>query len=192
MRGLLRRAAEAGVQVVGVREPGGTPLAEEARRLAFDPALEAAPGAELFLMLAARADLVSRVIRPALAAGKVVFSDRFELSTEAYQVAGRGLPRDEVLRANRLATGGLSPDLTIVLDIPVSVGRDRQARASKNPDRMEQEPDGLHERVRRAFRDAGGPSVVHLDATVRTEEVEAAAWGLLQARFAETFRPGTG
>ena len=112
-----------GVQVLPVREPGGTPVAEAARKVALRSRHELSPAAELFLILAARADLVARVIRPALDAGQVVIADRFDLSTRAYQVAGRGLPAGEVDAALRLATGGLVPDLTLVLDVPVDVGR---------------------------------------------------------------------
>lgn len=184
---LARRLGAEGLDPLVVREPGGTPLAEEARRLAFDPALGASPGAELFLILAARADLVDRVIRPALAAGRFVLSDRFDLSTEAYQVAGRGLPRDEVLHANRIATGGLKPDLTIVLDVPLAVGRGRQTSAAKPQDRMEREGDPLHERVRDAFARAAGVGVFHIDADRPPEAVESDAWDLLQRRFRETF-----
>jgi dTMP kinase len=189
---LVRRCAAAGVAVVNVREPGGTPLAEAARRLAFDPQLDAAPAAELFLMLAARADLVAKVIRPALGQGRLVLSDRFDLSTVAYQISARGLPEGDVRRANRVATGGLTPDLTIVLDVPVEVGRDRQRRAAKTLDRMEREGAELHQRVREAFRSAAGPQVVHVDATGGPDEVESAVWRLLQARFPETFRSGAG
>ncbi|MSR05776.1 MAG: dTMP kinase [Gemmatimonadetes bacterium] len=189
---LAGRLRAEGLDPLVVREPGGTPLAEEARRLAFDPALGASPGAELFLVLAARADLVHRVIRPALGVGRFVLSDRFDLSTEAYQVAGRGLPRDEVFYANRIATGGLRPDLTIVLDIPLSVGRGRQVRAAKKQDRMEREGDALHERVREAFARANGDGLFHLDADRPAEEVESDAWALLRTRFGETFPRRTG
>ena len=184
---LAGRLKRRGVDPVVVREPGGTPLAEEARRLAFDPPFAASPAAELFLMLAARADLVAKIIRPALDAGRLVLSDRFDLSTEAYQIAGRALPRDEVLYANRIATGGLKPDLTIVLDVPVSVGRARQAQARKDLDRMERESDPLHERVRTAFAKASGPGVFHLDAGRPPEAVESDAWALFEKRFGETF-----
>src|SRR5256886_8118858 len=81
------------------------------------------PVAELFLFLAARADLVQRVIRPALEAGQVVVADRFDLSTIAYQVAGGGLPAEDVAHAIRLATGGLVPDVPLLLDLPVEGGR---------------------------------------------------------------------
>ncbi len=88
-RRLGDRLRSAGFEVVEVREPGGTPVAEAARAAVLDASLDASPLAELFLILAARADLVSRVIRPALAEAKVVVADRYDLSTRAYQVAGR-------------------------------------------------------------------------------------------------------
>lgn len=113
----------------------------------------------------------------------MVVSDRFALSTEAYQVAGRGLPRDAVLAANRLATGGLVPDLTLVLDVTTDVGRGRHAAAGKAPDRLEQADPAYHERVRAAFRAAVGPGVVHLDGGRPPEQVEEAAWRVVQSRL---------
>jgi dTMP kinase len=140
-----------------------------------------APASELFLMLAARADLVERVIRPALDAGHVVLADRFDLSTMAYQVAGGGLPREAVEAANRLATGGgggggLGPDMTLVLDVPVEVGRARQRHARKIQDRFERQDDTFHERVLQAYREARGPGVVHIDASQSKQAVQDAAW----------------
>lgn len=184
VEGLAGRLREAGHRVLEVREPGGTETAEAARALVLDPDKQWSPAAELFLILAARAELVQQVIGPHLdEGGWVVLSDRFELSTEAYQIAGRGLPREEVLAANRLATGGLGPDLTLVLDIPPEIGRERQAAQGKSPDRMEQEDAALHDRVARAFREAGGLGVVHLDATVPAERLESDAWEVLSARL---------
>jgi dTMP kinase len=151
----------------------------------LDPDLSWTDRAELFLVLAARAELVERVIRPALErdGNVVVISDRFDLSTEAYQVVGRGLDRDAVSAANRLATGGLKPDLTLVLDVPVETGKRRQTEQGKEPDRMEQADAGLHDKVAAAFRAARGPGVVHLDATRPADEVEAAAWDIVSARL---------
>lgn len=187
LRRLMRRLADAGAgEVVDVREPGGTPLAEAARGLVLDPMLDASPAAELFLLLAARADLVAGVIRPALARGAVVLSDRFDLSTLAYQVAGRGLPEDAVRTANRIATGGLAPDLTLVLDVPPAVGRARQRSAGKTPDRMEGAAEEMHERVGRAFAAARGRGVVHVDATGTPDQVAEAAWDAVRTRLAET------
>lgn len=182
---LAGRITAAGHEVVQVREPGGTPLAEAARRAFLDPALDAAPLAEVFLLLAARADLVAKVIRPALAAGAVVLCDRFDLSTEAYQIAGRGLDAERVRAANHLATGGLRPDLTLVLDVPAEVGRARQEAEGKVPDRLEQADLAFHERVAGAFRRAAGPGIAHLDGTGRPGVVEAAAWEIVGPHLAK-------
>jgi dTMP kinase len=181
VRALGARLLAEGQAVLTVREPGGTPVAEAARKVALRSRHDISPVAELFLILAARADLVARVIRPALEAGQIVLADRFDLSTRAYQVAGRGLAVDDVDAALRLATGGLVPDLTLVLDVPVELGRERQRRARKVQDRFEREDDAFHERVRAAYRAATGPSVVHLDATPSRPTVLAAAWRELQA-----------
>ena len=188
VRALGARLLADGMQVLPVREPGGTPVAEAARKVALRSRHEISPTAELFLILAARADLVARVIRPALEAGQIVLADRFDLSTRAYQVAGRGLPADDVDAALRLATGGLVPDLTLVLDIPVETGRERQRRARKVQDRFEREDDAFHERVRDAYRLAAGPGVVHLDATPSKPTVLEAAWRELQALTALSTR----
>jgi len=171
----VRLTAE-GLPVVTVRQPGGTPVAEAARKVALRFPHEMSPAAELFLFLAARADLVFRVIRPALEAGRVVVADRFDLSTLAYQVAGAGLPADDVARAIRLATGGLVPGLTVVLDVPVDVGRARQRAARKVQDRIERQDDAFHRRVLDAYRRATGPGVVHIDATQSKKAVQDAAW----------------
>jgi len=189
---LAARLREAGRAVLVAREPGGTPLAEEARRLVLDPALEPGPAAELFLILVARADLVRRVIRPALEAGTTVIADRFDLSTMAYQVGGRGLPGGEVVAANRLATGGLEPHLVAVLDVPPEVGRARQAAAGKRRDRMEMAGEDFHSRVAAAFRAASGPSILHLAADRPADEVHEELWGVLAVRFPETFSQDAG
>jgi len=177
---LAARIRESGDAVLEVREPGGTPVAEAARKVVLDAKLDATPLAELFLILAARADLVAKVIRPALVAGKTVVGDRYELSTWAYQVEGRQLPNDAVMAANRLATGGLSPDLTLVLDAPIEVLGSRMAATGKAPDRIELAADEVRVRIVNAFRNAGGPGVVHLDATDSPDSVEAAAWSKLE------------
>ena len=177
-----------GRQVVTVREPGGTPVAEAARKLALKSRHDMALAAELFLVLAARADLVERVIRPALEVGQVVLADRFGLSTLAYQVAGRGLPRADVEAALRLATGGLTPDLTLVLDVPVALGRERQRKARKTQDRFEREDDAFHERVRDAYRTAAGSGIVHIDASRSKQAVQDAVWREAQAVTALSLR----
>lgn len=145
-----------GVTYTGVREPGGTALGNEIRRMLLDPAREIPPRAEALLFMASRAALVSEVIAPALARGETVLVDRFVLSTYAYQIAGRGLPEAEVRAANALATGGLVPDLTLLLDVPPA---DRLARRELRgaADRMEQAGADFHARVARAFAQFSSP-----------------------------------
>src|SRR5256886_14153220 len=157
VRALATRLLAEGRHVVTVREPGGTPVAEAARKIVLKFPHDMAPAVELFLFLTARADLVHRIIRPALDAGDVVVADRFELSTMAYQVAGGGLPAEEVTQAIRLATGSLVPDVTLVLDIPVEVGRERQPAARKVQDRFERQDDAFHRRGGGGGRPRPGP-----------------------------------
>lgn len=183
-RALSARLHAEGHPVLAVREPGGTPAAEAIRRVLLDPGDGLPPLSELFLFLAARADLVARVIRPALAAGRVVLADRFELSTEAYQCGGRGVELPLFRAANRAATGGLSPDLTLVLDLPADVGLARVQLAGKGLDRIESAGLEFHERVAAVFRRAGGPGIVHLDARQPADQVQAAAWQALRSRLA--------
>ncbi len=183
---LSARARAAGAQVVAVREPGGTTAAEAARAIVLDHAHAVGAEAELLLMLAARADLVRRVIGPALEAGSLVIADRFDLSTQAYQVAGRGLPADLVAAANRMATGGLVPHLTLVLDVPPGAGRTRQAAAGKTQDRLEAEDVDFHARVAAAYLAAAGPGVRHLNAELPPDRLAEAAWAELEQRWRQT------
>lgn len=150
----LRRLAEAlagaGCDVVSVREPGGTPFGDEIRRLLLDPGSDIEPAAEALLFMSSRAQVVRRMIEPALARGAVVLVDRFFLSTYAYQADARGLPLLDVRAANRLAVGDLVPDLTLLLQVPMADGMARAARRG-GPDRMEQSGDAFHDRVAAAF-----------------------------------------
>ena len=138
---------QAGLDPVVVREPGGTHAAEIARRALLDPDHPVGPVSELFFYLAARADLVQSLILPALEEGRVVLSDRFALTTEAYQMAGRGLPPEVVTPANRAAAHGLVPDLTLILDLAPEVGQNRQVAGGKRLDRLERESGEFHRRV---------------------------------------------
>ena len=149
-----RLAATIGAELT--REPGGSTVGERIRRLLLDPETEtggAAIGArtELMLALAARAQHVSERIRPALEAGVDVVVDRFSASTLAYQGYGRGLPVSEIRRACDLATGGLWPDLTILLHVPIEMGAARRAGAGSKPDRFESQGGAFHERVAEGF-----------------------------------------
>lgn len=176
---LGRRFHALGLDPLTVREPGGTPAAEALRLELLQDDRAWTPEAELLYMCTARADLVTKLIRPALAAGRVVVSDRFDLSTRVYQGAGRGVPAGQVDWVNRAATGGLVPDLTVVLDVPPEVGEARQLRQGKVRDRLDRETLEFRHRVRAAYRDAAGPGVVHLDATLSPEELATTVWSLL-------------
>jgi dTMP kinase len=189
---LVARLGEAGQEVVSVREPGGTPVGEGARRLLLhddavpDPAAET----ELFLFLAARGELVRKVIVPALAAGKVVVADRYDLSTMIYQGVGRGLDAAAVRAANALATGGLTPDLTLVVDLPEGVGAERQVSAGKQRDRLDRESDAFHARIAAAYLAVQGEAVRHLDGTASPEALADAAWAEVAGRL--RVYPGVG
>lgn len=142
-----------GHDVVRTREPGGTPLGERVRELVLDPAHgPVGPRAEALLFAAARAAHVEQLIRPALAAGRVVVCDRFADSSAAYQGAGRGLGVARVAELNAWATAGLVPDLTVLLDVRAGTGRARRGlRGDPAGDRLEAEPDAFHDTTRRAF-----------------------------------------
>ena len=147
------------------------------------------PESELFLILAARAAFVRDVVRPALEAGEVVVADRFALSTLAYQGYGRGLDLADVRHAVTLATGGLEPDLYVVLDVPVSLGAERQRHGGKRPDRIEGEGDAFLRRVRDGYVE-----LAEREAHVRMisgegapEEVHARIRRLLAAEMPEAF-----
>jgi dTMP kinase len=178
----------AGVKAVFTREPGGTALGEQIRRLLLEGG-DVPPRSELLLLLAARAALVDEVIRPALEAGQVVCADRYELSTLAYQGYGRDLALREVRALNAFATGGLRPDLTIVLDLPPVVGRERKESAAAGVDRIEREADTFHARVAEGYRTLAQnePAVVCIDASGAADAVEQAILDVLRQRFPETF-----
>ncbi|MGH7505128.1 MAG: dTMP kinase [Longimicrobiales bacterium] len=181
-----------GVAFLHTREPGGTPLGEEVRRLVLHGD-EMPARSELLLYLAARAALVERVIRPALAEGRVVIADRFGLSTLAYQGYGRDLPRQSVRAIHDFATGGLSPDLTIVLDVPVTVGVARR-EAGRAADRIERAGAGFHDRVAEAYRLLAKTEdgVETVDGTATAQAVHGSIVALLKTRFPETFGATTG
>lgn len=180
---LAERLQAAGHDPVTVREPGGTPAAEELRKVLLTLAGDVSGEQELLFMTAARADLVTRVIRPALALGRVVLSDRYDLSTMAYQGAGRGLPADQVAFVNHCATRGLRPDLTLVLDLSPELGAGRQLASGKTRDRLDREPLEFHRRVAARYLAERGPGIVHLDGTLAPLPLAESAWAaLLSAR----------
>jgi dTMP kinase len=169
------------VEPVLVREPGSTRAAEIARQALLDPEHPVGPLAELFLYLAARSDLVQTIIRPALEAGRVVLSDRFALSTEAYQMVGRGLDPALVRAGNRAATQGITPDLTLVLDLPPELGQARQIAAGKRQDRLDRESAEFHLRVVEFYLAVQGQGVRHLDGRLPPDQLLQAAWAEVRA-----------
>src|SRR5207253_4491439 len=167
---------------------GGTPVGEEVRQAVLHSG-DMPARSELFLYLAARAALVQEQIRPALEAGKVVVADRYTLSTLAYQGYGRGLPLEEVRRALDLATGGLEPDLTLVLDVPLSQSETRRRDAGKTKDRIERLGEEFHEKVRGAYRllTSEDRGIERIDGSATPEAVHAEILARLRACCSETF-----
>jgi len=152
LAGLQKHLVEQGVALVQTREPGGTPLGEAVRAIVLDAARrDMTAEAELLLMFASRAQLVRECIEPALAAGKWVLCDRFTDASYAYQGGGRGVPKERIALLEQWATEGLTPDLTLLLDLPVATGRARAAGRGE-ADRIENEADAFFERVRETYR----------------------------------------
>lgn len=176
-----------GDEALAVREPGGTAVGERVRELLKDPAVEIGPRAEALLFAAARAELVARVIRPALEAGRVVVSDRFLDSSLAYQGGARGLGVEEVARINEWATGGLVPDLTILLAIDPRAAAERAGER----DRFEDEGSALQEAVLATYERlaaaaperwrhvdaARAPEAVHSEVLAAVEEARSRVVG---------------
>jgi dTMP kinase len=169
-----------GDEAVAVREPGGTPTSERIRELLKDPSLTIGGRAEALLFAAARAELVEQVIRPALQDGKVVVSDRYIDSSLAYQGVARSLGVEDVAGVNEWATGGLKPDLTLLLALPPVAAAERAGEE----DRFEAEGAGLQERVRIAYEEIAGAEPERcriVDATQTPEEVHAEVLALVRA-----------
>lgn len=176
-----------GREVVLTREPGGTPRAEQLRRILLEHDDEPMPGAcELLLMFAARATHLENLVRPAIARGAWVLCDRFTDATYAYQGGGRGVPESRIAGLEELVQGGFQPDLTLLLDVAVDVGLARASARNghRGPDRFEKERLEFFERVRAAYlervhRHPGRIRVVDAGGTV--DEVERAVRRHLEA-----------
>jgi dTMP kinase len=176
-----------GVSVCLTREPGGSPGAEEIRRLL----VEGEPGrwdalTETLLLFAARADHLARTIRPALAEGRWVICDRFTDSTHAYQGAGREVDERAIAAIDATATGSFKPDLTFILDVPVEQGLSRAGDRKNAETRFERFDRGFHERLRDYFRAlaAREPNrCVLIDSTAPPDAVAAAMWEEVARRF---------
>ncbi|TCV97406.1 thymidylate kinase [Luteibacter rhizovicinus] len=183
LRELLRAH---GIDPLMTREPGGTPVGEAVRAVVLDASRsELCPEAELLLMFASRAQLVREVIAPALAAGRWVLCDRFTDASYAYQGGGRGQPVDRIAELENWAVAGVVPDITLLLDLPVSTGRARAAGRGE-ADRIEVEADAFFERIRDAYRAraAAEPGRFRLiDASATPDAVLAQAGAALAPLF---------
>lgn len=167
-----------GLEVTLLREPGGVPAAERLRALVKDPELTIGPRAEALVYAAARAQLVEEAVRPRLQAGEWVLLDRFVDSSLAYQGAGRGLGIEPVRELNRFATGGLTPDRTLLLSLDVGAALARTGARPGEPDRLELAGDAFFETVQRAYEQlaAAEPERIRvIDAGRGPDEVLAEA-----------------
>lgn len=178
---LLRRLRRRGIKALRTHEPGGTPLGQSLRRL-LKSGEPMTPVSELMLFEAARAQLVEQVIKPFLSQGGVVIADRFTSSTMAYQGYGRGLDRELIERLNREATGGLEPDLTVLLDLPVETALARKGGGAA--DTFDDAPVDFHRKIRRGYSalsaaDPGGWLV--LDGQRPPEELSRDIWARVQS-----------
>jgi dTMP kinase len=176
-----------GIKAVVTREPGGSPGAEQIRRLF----VEGEPGrwdalTETLLLFAARADHISRTIKPALSSGSWVISDRFTDSTYAYQGVGRGVDRETIRRIETISVADFRPNLTLVLDLPVSIGLERANARRSGENRFEGFDMAFHEKLRQAFVDIArrnGDRCVVLDAGGSEDEVAELIWRTVAKRF---------
>jgi dTMP kinase len=179
-----------GIAHVATREPGGTAVGEALRSLVLGRTdLDISPETELLVILAARAAFVRDVVRPALERGEVVLSDRYDLSTFAYQGWGRGLDLDAVRRMSAFATGGLRPRLYVVLDVSVREGAERQQRQGKESDRFEGEGEAFLSRVRDGYLALADsePGVRTVDGRGTADAVHQRIVELLRRELPETF-----
>lgn len=186
---LLARLRDDGREVLYTREPGGTPTGEAIRDiLQHDKAGEPiCDQAEVFLFAASRAQLVRNVILPALERGIIVVCDRFADSTTAYQGYGRGFPVDQMLAINAFAIDGAEPDVTLLLDVPVSLGFERisgrQRELFEESDRIEREARAFHERVRNGYLDLAQRwpgRFRRVDAAAEPDEVARSIWEIVR------------
>ena len=175
---LHRKLNRLNVPVILVNEPGSTPLGERLTRLLkWAQSTDIFPLTELMLFNASRAQLLHEVVRPALKVGKVVICDRYADSTIAYQGYGRKIDIDAIKNTNEIATRGLKPDLTILLDIPVSEGFAR--KTGQEPDRFEKETRAFHQRVRKGYLQLAAEEPQRwlvIDASLPKEKIKQIIW----------------
>jgi dTMP kinase len=180
--GLIKALALTGIEARLLREPGGVQTSEAVRSLVKNPELTVGARTEALLYAAARAQLVEEALRPALERGEWVLLDRFVDSSLAYQGAGRGLGIEAVRELNLFATGGLTPDRTLLLTVDGESARARADSRGEAPDRLEQESDDFFERIADAYRglaQAEPQRIRVLDASLPPEQVVAQALAAL-------------
>ena len=176
-KGLIERFGVEGRDVVVTREPGGTATGDAIRSIFLDRTLTIEPLTEAFLVNASRAQNVAEVIRPALAQDRLVLCDRFTDSTLAYQGYGGGLELAALQRLCDEATGGVQPDIVLLIDLPVDVARARMQERSYIMDRIESQDAAFHERVRQGYLElAKSPRHRVLDGTLPRERLLEDAW----------------
>jgi len=186
---LEARLVARGIKVVRTREPGGTPGAEAIRRLILNPPAEVTgwePIAETLLFYAARTDHLDKLIRPALAAGSWVICDRFSDSTRAYQAAAGHVPSEHIETIDRICVGDTTPDITLILDLPLSAARERMIARANDKDAIESRVASYHEAVHKAFLDiarANPRRCVVLDASAAPDALATAALAAIDARL---------
>ncbi|EFR30727.1 dTMP kinase [Eremococcus coleocola] len=186
IQGLATRLSQDGFDLVLTREPGGSPIAEQIRQVILDVNNTAMdPMTEALLYAAGRRQHLKDTILPALAAGKVVISDRFVDSSLAYQGVGRNLSQTDIWNINQYAIQGHLPDITLLLDVPAEVGLKRiyQARNQRQFDRLDQEDLSFHNKVRQAFLDlAADQDRIHvIDARQAVDQVVEDAFQVLKS-----------
>jgi len=180
---LSARLRERGIDVLALREPGGNEISENIREVLLSSKNEIGVRAELLLFVAARAQLVEKVIEPALDAGKLVICDRFIDSSVAYQGFGRGIDISDVRSCNKFATNNLVPNLTFFLDVPTTVGLGRtSARGENVPDRMESAGESFFDKARNGYlsiAESEPNRFIVLDGRAKPEEIHEEIWELV-------------
>lgn len=177
---LAARLEESGKKVLFLREPGGTEISEQIRQILLNKKnLKMTQISELLLFSASRAQLVTEVIKPALAAGTIVITDRFVDSTTAYQGSGRGLHIGGVKSINALATSGLMPRRTFFIDIPVTEMYERRRSSGQEIDRMEMSNEEFYQRVREGYKQIAADEpgrFISIDGRQSIDEIHTIIW----------------
>ena len=183
---LAEALTRAGQTPLVTREPGGTKLAEEIRDWVLHHASSMDATTEVLLMFAARSHHTKEVIEPALASGRWVLCDRYTDASYAYQGGGRGLPDSLIASLEKIATGGLKPDLTLLLDLGIDAGIRRTGGRGTSQDRFESEESAFKERVRAAYHHIAATDVgrvVNLDASQAVDDLSSNIKLLVRERF---------